>query len=632
MSFGSSNPAIFPDHLWPALWYYNANLPLEVASYEALRTITSKEVRSIQVTGRDGDSLNVGMAGIFLVDEEDTTSADNGGIIIVDASGRRWKRIYDRSVNPAWFGASPTETAATNAAAIQAAADYCKLTGAFLVGSPGTFPVNATITMECAGDLSGMTISADGAAVSPVLRFGKTVGVLFSKKIILPAVANSSRAALSWGAGVGVELANCNACDITVMSVQDFAVGVDVVGYAQGFSYCDVFTRYVFDNKVNLRLKPKDAAAWVNENTFFGGRFGHTPSKAPSLLAADWVGSRDILTETYDNASAGGPNNNTFVRPSVESDYVEYMLDLTGGYNTFITGRYEGAAKKVRFFAAAGGVTSNNMIFGGYQAVSLVYTFAGAGDTSKNGFISSRENKIESSDAAFSIATGGGTSPHIQGFRAGQRSIGKSAASTDWTYRIYETSAEFKTNTDTAARIKIDYSNARIYFGDGTAAPTKYFGNLGTAVGVAASFGPTTDNANTNGLASLRWSTVYAGTGAINTSDAREKQQVREISEKERAAAVRCKGLLRAFKFNDAVEKKGNGARIHFGVIAQDVAAAFESEGLNANDYAMFCYDEWAEQPEVTDEHGNVLQEYRPAGSLYGIRYEELLAFIIAAI
>jgi len=84
--------------------------------------------------------------------------------------------------------------------------------------------------------------------------------------------------------------------------------------------------------------------------------------------------------------------------------------------------------------------------------------------------------------------------------------------------------------------------------------------------------------------------------------------------------------LLRAFKFNDAVDEKGDAARIHFGVIAQDVKTAFESEGLIAERYSALCYDKWEDQ---YDADGNFVQ---PAGNRYGIRYDQLLAFIISAL
>lgn len=144
----------------------------------------------------------------------------------------------------------------------------------------------------------------------------------------------------------------------------------------------------------------------------------------------------------------------------------------------------------------------------------------------------------------------------------------------------------------------------------------------GYGIQVASVFFPTTDNSFNLGGASKRWATVYAGTGTINTSDAREKQQINSLSDAEKAVALRLKGLLKAFKFNNAVEAKGDGARIHFGVMAQDVKEAFEAEGLDANNYALFCYDEWQD-----DEKLNIV-----AGNRYGIRYDELLAFVIGSL
>jgi hypothetical protein len=129
---------------------------------------------------------------------------------------------------------------------------------------------------------------------------------------------------------------------------------------------------------------------------------------------------------------------------------------------------------------------------------------------------------------------------------------------------------------------------------------------------------------------------IYAATGTINTSDAREKQQVRTLTYAERDVAVKCKNLIRAFKWNDAVDKKGAAARVHFGVIAQDIKDIFEADNLDPDEYALFCYDEWEEQPRIVDvdSEGNevVVQEYRAAGNRYGIRYDQLLAFIISAL
>jgi hypothetical protein len=97
----------------------------------------------------------------------------------------------------------------------------------------------------------------------------------------------------------------------------------------------------------------------------------------------------------------------------------------------------------------------------------------------------------------------------------------------------------------------------------------------------------------------------------------------------------------RLFRFKDAVEKKGDSARTHAGLVAQQVIEAFASEGLDALRYGVVCYDKWDDEyedvevvdmPEVLDEKGNVIspavthierRKVLEAGDRYGIRYEE---------
>jgi hypothetical protein len=139
-------------------------------------------------------------------------------------------------------------------------------------------------------------------------------------------------------------------------------------------------------------------------------------------------------------------------------------------------------------------------------------------------------------------------------------------------------------------------------------------------------FRPTGDNVYQLGEAALRVKEIFAATAIINTSDERTKSEWDDISVAERNVAIKAKSLLKKFKFNDSITEKGDSARIHFGIGAQSLKAAFESEGLVAENYAVLCYDEWGAE---YDDIGNVTME---AGNRYGVRYEELLAFIIAAL
>lgn len=114
---------------------------------------------------------------------------------------------------------------------------------------------------------------------------------------------------------------------------------------------------------------------------------------------------------------------------------------------------------------------------------------------------------------------------------------------------------------------------------------------------------PSTDNTVNLGAGGNRWGTIYAGSGAINTSDESEKDLIQAIE----AAAMRAAEKINffQFKFKDAIAAKGDGARWHFGGIAQQVKAAFESEGLDPFAFGVLCYDEWeAEYKDVVAEDG----------------------------
>lgn len=163
---------------------------------------------------------------------------------------------------------------------------------------------------------------------------------------------------------------------------------------------------------------------------------------------------------------------------------------------------------------------------------------------------------------------------------------------------------------------------------------------------------PATDNFRSLGSGLFRWSVVFAATGTINTSDERAKQDIDQLDEVEQRVAVRLKKLVKKYRFKEAVEQKGADARIHVGVIAQEVKLAFEAEGLDAHKYGLLCYDEWADEFEpitkeeevtVTLDNGETetftrfvdtgeKKLVRLAGNRYGVRYEELFAFIISAL
>ena len=161
------------------------------------------------------------------------------------------------------------------------------------------------------------------------------------------------------------------------------------------------------------------------------------------------------------------------------------------------------------------------------------------------------------------------------------------------------------------------------------------------STGAGFQSGLTTNTYNLGSATSL-WKEVFAGSGTINTSDARRKTAIGDPDD----ALMRAWGRVRfrIFQMADAVQAKGAAARIHAGVVAQEVAEAFAAEGLDASRYGLFCYDSWedvyddvpvVDEPAVYDDDGMILvpekthMERRlvtPAGDAYGVRYAEALA------
>ena len=148
--------------------------------------------------------------------------------------------------------------------------------------------------------------------------------------------------------------------------------------------------------------------------------------------------------------------------------------------------------------------------------------------------------------------------------------------------------------------------------------------------------GTTTLSPSTNGVYNLgtphnSWNNIYAKTAVILTSDRNEKTEISTLSEQEIKVAKKVKTLFCKYKLKSAVEEKGNEARIHFGIIAQDLAEAFTSEGLNPSNYGMFVENVWWEnyEPELV-----IYEENPPEGAIkksrFAIRYDEVMAFVLA--
>ncbi len=93
---------------------------IQLADYAALRAYAGSK-KDAYVTG-------LGIAGEFTRDDADTTSADNGGTVIVASNGKRWKRAFSGAISLGWFAVG-NGTVDARAAILSVAKSNTKIEG-----------------------------------------------------------------------------------------------------------------------------------------------------------------------------------------------------------------------------------------------------------------------------------------------------------------------------------------------------------------------------------------------------------------------------------------------------------------------------------------------------------------------
>ena len=222
---------------------------------------------------------------------------------------------------------------------------------------------------------------------------------------------------------------------------------------------------------------------------------------------------------------------------------------------------------------------------------------------------------------------------------------------------------DLRKDGSTVGSIGVTQSGANIYYAGGATKSGVEYSNSAWRPWYD---GARSDNVVDLGTAANRFKDIFATNGTIQTSDRNEKQDVAALTATEMLVAARISTGFKTFRWIDSVSDKGDNARTHTGVIAQDVQAAFIAEGLDAGDYALFTSATWWEtQTDVAavdaveaadatyDDDGNELTaavEAVEAADAYtrtdtfdtldeapdgatertrmGIRYPELLAFV----
>ena len=411
------------------------------------------------------------------------------------------------------------------------------------------------------------------------------------------------------------------------VSVKDFgAVGDGVTDDTAAFVASQASTDYVFVPDGTYSVDESQVTLY---NLHGSGKL-----KYQSDSSENWVGLQSkgtVYIRNDDEVSPGIPLVSAAGLLDIADGQLKFWPDLDGD------GDYDADIwANSNFYLAASGRTHirSNIPSSGGAGVDEGRLVIGATDTTN--YIQSAKNFSGTAKKDFAVGDYNSTDwwMYFDQSTDGRCAIGLSndtplarlhVADTASTVALFESETSttsrigFKGTSQlggTTATIGIDTADRLVLRGEGVD-----IAKIGaTAVQCAA------DGLYSMGSGSFRWSTVFAATGTINTSDENEKQDIALLDAAELRVATALKGLIKKFRFRDAVAIKGNKARIHVGVIAQEVEAAFAAEGLNGLDYGVLCYDKWDEE---LDEDGNVAV---PSGGRYGVRYEELFSFVIAAL
>jgi hypothetical protein len=202
--------------------------------------------------------------GLFRYDANDTTTADNGGIVIVDAAGNRWKRQYEgNDIYAIWFGVI-ADDATDNTTALQAA--FNAAANKTLVLPRGTFRsgrIIGTAPLTVVGVSADETIwkrKADSNLIG--LRFTSINGVVLKRFKYDANIAQNTGS----GSHSGIDFVTCSNQiieDVTVVDCRGTFLGAAVgTGIGMGGGTGSSLTRvYAFNCY--------DGILFFNQHNFF---------------------------------------------------------------------------------------------------------------------------------------------------------------------------------------------------------------------------------------------------------------------------------------------------------------------------------------------------------------------------
>tara|TARA_R110002153_G_C13332570_1_gene498456 strand:+ start:29150 stop:31480 length:2331 start_codon:yes stop_codon:yes gene_type:complete len=310
----------------------------------------------------DGDQINLlghtvaGLGGGVFYHDASSGSSDNNGTVAVTAGGKRWLRKESFPVDPVMFGAliNGSDSYTAIAAAIAAAND-----SGIVYTKPLSFGQKITGIAPWI-QKEGAKLTYVGAPIDDAVIEIGVESVTTNTKTCVFDVSSTS---IDWSLTnyTGLRLVNFANCNITYREIFGFTIGIQELGFNNGFAYNTITAGILISNKTQMEWATKGAAApqgYHNENLYYGGRFTNF-SSSPTGVQRIGVRSHSI-DGVYTNN-----NNNVWLKPSFELFDGGLPVSMEAGtQNEFLYFRNESNGP---VFVSESGTVSENLYIEGYS-------------------------------------------------------------------------------------------------------------------------------------------------------------------------------------------------------------------------------------------------------------------------
>lgn len=445
----------------------NAELAGLIAS-EAEKKATNADVLSKDTQNRFKDQIESTTNSSEIIDARRPYGGNAYGTL-----GERLNetddRIADISINVKDFGAY--ESLEDNTQAFNDASQYCFDNG-YTLTATGTFRITGTVVFKGNVNMPNATLEYMGSstAVELGVRSNKTENIV----ALLPEIIKVIK---EWGVDVGLKIINTYSSNITVPRIRNFGVGLMSTAYgATGTVYNTINIGHLENNKVNNLIELGTTDSWVNENLYIGGRYSHYSNEGMDVAGVSHIKTRGMVGSEYQ------PNNNLFVKPSIEGHASYYTVDIHGNNNTIIQGRFEGQGQRRVIYRTIENISSRqNSIINGYNSelLSIEEETGSQWNTlvtptknvmSGNGPIPAQtyKNTTSADNAVFRIVDAASNPFDI--------------SSRNFSHQISATKTEMKRQDDMFNRLVLEHNTGSIRFGDGVSSPQRgisYNSNVG---------------------------------------------------------------------------------------------------------------------------------------------------------